>query len=158
GRHTPLLFPIVLLVVGAMVTWIAGILQLAVKGERPEYVYAAELLLVLLLVHLRLNVPDLFPSFLGRHWTFVVMTVAYVGVGLSEFFHRRGLRVLAEPVERTGVFLPLLPLLAFLVRGLTGVRKGLGSLADVVPGLQPLLRYLDRLPGEYTTHALLWFL
>jgi hypothetical protein len=34
---------------------------------------------------------------------------------VSEFFSRRGLRVLAEPLQRTGVFLPLLPVLAFWV-------------------------------------------
>jgi hypothetical protein len=37
--------------------------------------------------------------------------VAFLGVGLSELFRRQGRLVLAEPLERTGALLPLLPLL-----------------------------------------------
>ena len=50
------------------------------EQRRTLYVYGAEGLLVLLLLHLRLNVPDLFPSSLGQYWTLVVMAVgaAYV--------------------------------------------------------------------------------
>jgi hypothetical protein len=129
-------------------------LGLSEKG-RTAYVYAAEALLALLLVHLRLSVPDLIPSIVGHYWPLVVMAVAFLGVGLSEFFHRRGWTVLAEPLRRTGVFLPLLPLLAFWVRPLTGLRESLGA---NLPGLQPLLRYLENLPDSFAMHAGLWFL
>jgi hypothetical protein len=165
SRRIPLGMPLVILVALALTGLIAsGLLFAVAPGRDPMglsesgrtcYVYAAEGLSVLLLVHLRLSVPDLFPSFLGQHWTLVVMTVAFAGVGLSEWFQRRGLRVLAEPLQRTGIFLPLLPLLSFLVRPLTEWRTRLdGS----IPGVQPLLRYLDRLPDHYSGHALLWFL
>src|SRR5262249_54359089 len=46
----------------------------------------------------------------------------------------------------------------FMARGLPGLRDGLDHLAELIPGLWPLLAYLDRLPGGYTTHSLLWFL
>ena len=70
------------------------------------------MLAVLVLVHLRLNFPDLFPPFVGRYWPLIIMGIAFFGVGLAEWFARRGWRVLAEPLRRTGVFLPLLPLVA----------------------------------------------
>src|SRR5262249_62134127 len=66
---------------------------------------------------------------------------------------RRGLRGRPQPLLRTGLFLPLLPLLAYLLRPAAEVR----AVGDVVPGMQPILRYLDRLPGQ-GMHALLWFM
>jgi hypothetical protein len=86
------------------------------EGGRTGYVYAAELLLVALFAHLRLTAPERFGGRLAEHWTFVVLGVAFVGAGLSEFFDRLGLRVLAEPLRRTGLFLPMLPVLAFWMR------------------------------------------
>jgi hypothetical protein len=65
------------------------------------------------------------------------MAIAFAGVGLSEYFHRRGLPVLAEPLERTGVFLPMLPVLSYWVMPdnryaalwfLTGLLYGLMSI------------------------------
>jgi hypothetical protein len=38
--------------------------------------------------------------------------VAFLGAGLGELFRREGRLVLADPLERTGAMLPLLPLLA----------------------------------------------
>jgi hypothetical protein len=90
-------------------------LGLSERG-RTAYVYAAEVLLVLVLVHVRLALPGLFHrGLLAQYWPFAVMAIAFLGVGLSEFFGRRGLAVLAEPLERTGVFLPLLPVVAFWI-------------------------------------------
>jgi hypothetical protein len=90
-------------------------LGLSARG-RTIYVYAAEVLLLLLFIHLRLNVPELFRGWAARYWTLIVMGIAFAGVGLGEWFERRGLRVLAEPLRQTGAFLPLVPLLAFWVR------------------------------------------
>jgi hypothetical protein len=122
---------------------------------RTLYVYAAEMLTVLLLVHLRLNVPDLFPAFVGRYWPLVVMGIAFLGVGLAEWFERRGWRVLAEPLRRTGVFLPLLPLLAFWARDLEGLPE---AASRNMPALSPLLRYLDKMEGGFGLHAGVWFI
>jgi hypothetical protein len=74
-----------------------------------RYVYGAELLVVLTLVHLRLTMLWLFGGFFRAWWPLVVMLLAFAGVGLSELFRRGGKRVLAEPLERTGILLPLLP-------------------------------------------------
>jgi hypothetical protein len=121
---------------------------------RKRCVWVAELLFVLMLLHLRLNVPDLFPTFFGRHWHFVIMAVSFVGIGLAELFRRRGLTPLADPLQQTGLFLPLLPIVAYLIRPLVTLTQ----LGDVVPGLQPVFRYVDRLPHHYGIHSVLWFL
>jgi hypothetical protein len=91
----------------------------------------------------------------GQYWPLTVMLIAFLGVGLGELFHARGAGVLAAPLRRTGMFLPLLPLVAYLVRPLTEVREQLGG---AVAGLQPFLRFLDRMPPEYAVHTLVWFL
>jgi len=163
-RRVPLAWPAALLVTGLLGVVLVGALLVAVSPRWDPFalsakgklrcVYVAELFLVLLLVHLRLNVPDLFPSYLSRHWALLLMMVGFIGVGLAELFQRRGLPMLAEPLQQTGLFLPLLPLIAFLVRPLSQLR----SLGEIVPGFQPLLRYLDRLPAGFAMHSLLWFL
>ncbi len=90
-------------------------LGLSERG-RTLYVYGAEVLVVLVFVHFRLTVPGVFrQGFFLQYWPFVIMAVAFGGVAVAEFLSRRGLRVVAEPLERTGVFLPLLPVLAFWV-------------------------------------------
>ncbi len=86
--------------------------RLSERG-RTVYVYSAEALLLLLLVHLRLTLPELFAPRLGQYWTFVVMGLAFAGVLAGEMLDRLKLRVLAEPLRRTGLFLPLFPVLAF---------------------------------------------
>ena len=123
--------------------------------QRAGYVYLAELLLVLLFAHVRLNVPEVFRAEAVRYWTFIVMLLAFVGVGLAELFARRGLRVLARPLHRTGVLLPLIPLVAFWAKPpalVTEFAKGRA------PGLQPMLGYLENLPQHFKLYALLWFL
>ncbi len=127
----------------------------AVPQGRTGYVYLAEFLLVLGFAHLRLNVPQAFTGAAVRYWTFIVMGLAFVGVGLAELFARRGFTVLARPLLRTGVLLPLIPLLAFWARPPVEL---LGLVDDHAPGLQPLMGYLAKLPQHYDIYALLWFL
>lgn len=80
---------------------------------RPAYVYAAEALLALLFLHIRLSLPQLFTGFFAQYWPYVVVVIAFAGVWVSEILRRRGLMVLATPIERTGAFLPLLPSIAY---------------------------------------------
>src|SRR5262249_433934 len=44
-----------------------------------------------------------------------IMFLAFTGVGLGELFRKRGKLVFAEPLERTGILLPLLPAIGFWV-------------------------------------------
>jgi len=89
-------------------------LGLSERG-RMRYVYGAEVILALLFLHVRLTMPWLFSGFWLRYWPVLVMLISFGGVGLGEVFRRRKTNVLAEPLERTGAFLPLLPVLGFWV-------------------------------------------
>jgi hypothetical protein len=161
-KHTPLTGPEVALAVLAVLALIYLALRSALAsppdqptGRRTLYVYGGELLLVLLFVHLKLNVPALFGTWGVKYWTLFVMALAYVGVGLGEYFQRRGVPVLAGPLQRTGLFLPLLPLLAFWMRPPLAL---LSAAEGSAPGTVPLLAYLYKLPWAFERYALLWFL
>ncbi len=83
------------------------------EAWRQAYVYVAEAMLALLFMHIRLTMPWLFTGFFERYWPIVVVLLAYAGVTASELLRRRGVLVLAHPIKRTGVFLPLLPVVGF---------------------------------------------
>jgi len=87
-------------------------LGLSERG-RTLYVYAAEAFGALLFLHIRVTMPWLFRGWFMQFWPLVVMGIAYLGVGLGEVFLRRRQRVLSEPLQTTGVLLPLLPVLGF---------------------------------------------
>lgn len=87
-------------------------LKLSESG-RTKYVYVAEAMLALLFMHIRLTMPWLFTGFFEQYWPLVIIAITYLGIAASEALRRQGLMVLARPVERTGVFLPVLPVLGF---------------------------------------------
>jgi hypothetical protein len=82
---------------------------------RMNYVYGAEALTVVTIMHARLTMPWIFGGFFLTWWPLVVMLLAFTGVGLGELFRRRGRLVLAEPLERTGILLPILPVFGFWI-------------------------------------------
>ena len=115
-------------------------LSLPERG-RMRYVYAAEVMLALFFLHIRLTMPWLFTGFIERYWPLAVMVIAYFGVVTSEALRRRDLLVLAQPLERTGVFLPLLPVLGFW---LASSEVDFSLLLFVIGGLYGLLAILRR--------------
>jgi hypothetical protein len=120
--------------------------------RRGAYVYVAEILTVLLFMHIRLTMPWLFHGFFQRYWPLVVLAIAYAGVAISEFFKRREVPVLARPIERTGAFLPLLPVIGFWI-----------AQSQVVGGLYGLLSILRRsflfgLAAALAGNGGLWYL
>lgn len=164
-RSTPLAVWAITVVALSLVGLIATCIVFAVvpahdpfampEHGRRAYVYFSEVMLVLFFIHMRLNVPWLFPRISGRYWPFVAMCVAYVGTGLSNYFRRKRLDVLAVPLLHTGVVLPLLPLLAFWAKPPSALLEFADSR---LPGMRPLLDYLDRLPHDFRDYALVWFL
>jgi hypothetical protein len=162
-RRTPLTRESVLAILAAIAALFVLALRFALVPDRDPFelpparragfTYVAELLLVLFFAQLRFNVPELFFSELAKLWTFVVMALAYVGIGLAELFERKKLDVLAVPLRRTGVLLPLVPLLAFWLKP----PPTLSAFArHEAPGLGPWLGYLERLPQHFDTYA--WLL
>lgn len=111
------------------------------EQRRRNYVYVAEVMLALFFMHIRLTMPWLFTGFFERYWPVVVVAIAYVGVAASELLRRRGVLVLAHPIERTGVFLPLLPVLGFW---LTKPEVDYSVLLFIVGGLYGLVSILRR--------------
>jgi len=116
--------PAVVVVAAALVGLIAAALSFAVLGEldplglsdrgRTAYVYAAEVLGGLVGLHLWLTRPELFDlGIVEDYWMLMVVAVAFGGAGVSELFHRRGLPVLSQPLERTALLLPLGPAIGF---------------------------------------------
>ncbi len=89
-------------------------LQLSEKA-RSAYVYAAEVILALLFVHIRVTCPWLFSGFFQQFWPLIVMAIAYLGVGAGELLRRREQHVLSGPLENTGAMLPVLPVIGFWV-------------------------------------------
>ena len=133
-------------------------LNLSERG-RMRYVYAAEVMLALLFLHIRLTMPWLFTGFIERYWPLAVMLIAYFGVVTSEALRRRKLLVLAQPLERTGAFLPLLPVLGFW---LASSEVDFSLLLFVVGGLYGLLSILRRsfafgLVAAVAGNAGLWY-
>jgi hypothetical protein len=115
-------------------------LNLSERG-RMRYVYVAEVMLALLFLHIRLTMPWLFTGFIERYWPLVIMLIAYFGVTTSEALRRRKLLVLAQPLERTGAFLPLLPVLGFW---LASSEVDFSLVLFAVGGLYGLLSILRR--------------
>lgn len=163
-RRTPMAWWAIAAVAGTLAGMIAAGIGMAVS-EKPDpfqlsprgrttYVYVSEILLVILLTHLRLNVPEIFPR-VGRYWPLVAMAVAYLGAGLGVLLRRKGLEVLAAPWQNTGVFLPLLPLLGFWAKPPQALQHFVG---EHVPGMAPWLQYVARLPQYFQDHAAVWFL
>jgi hypothetical protein len=115
-------------------------LSLSERG-RMKYVYAGEVMLALLFLHIRLTMPWLFTGFLERYWPLAVMLIAYFGVTTSEALRRRKLLVLSEPLERTGAFIPLLPVFGFWI---VSSEVDFSVLLFIVGGLYGLLSILRR--------------
>jgi hypothetical protein len=104
-------------------------------------VYVAEFMLALLFLHVRLTMPWLFTGFIERYWPLVVMSIAFFGVVTSEALRRASLLVLAKPLERSGAFLPLLPVLGFWI---ASSEVDFSVLLFIVGGLYGLLSILRR--------------
>jgi hypothetical protein len=117
--HPYEVFAVAIVLVGLIIAFIALALSperdpLALTEQgRMGYVYAAQVVGALLFAHIYLSHPSLFTGRLRAYWPYIVMAIAFAGVGVGELFQRRGLRVLAEPLQRTGGFLPLLPALGW---------------------------------------------
>ena len=83
-------------------------LQLAAKG-RQIYIYGAQAIAGLLVLHLYSAFPEIFQTSLSQYWPYLLMAIAFTGCGLSEVFHRRQLTVLADPLGNTGFAISVVP-------------------------------------------------
>jgi hypothetical protein len=79
---------------------------------REVYVYGAQAILLMLVIHLRVTMPFLFGGWFQSIWPMLAVLLGFVGVGVGEWAERRGWAVLANPLRNSGSLLPLLPILA----------------------------------------------
>ena len=89
--------------------------SLSLKG-RMGYVYAAQLALAMLAVHLYLTMPFLFQIGIKDYWPYIAMVLCFGGVGVAQVLEKRELTVLAQPLLTTAVLLPVL--VALLIWGI----------------------------------------
>ena len=111
------------------------------ERQRRACVYGAELVAALIFAHLFMCRPTLFGGFLRPYWPYLVMAIAFAGVGVGELFQRSGIRVLSDPLQRTSAFLPLIPALGFWV---VAAEKSDYSLVLFAAGLVYLLLSMFR--------------
>ncbi len=79
---------------------------LSLRG-RMAYVYVAQLVGGLLLVHMYLTMPYLFRLGIKEYWPYIVMLLCFGGIGLSNWLEQRNLTVLGEPLFNTAALVPL---------------------------------------------------
>jgi hypothetical protein len=85
------------------------------ERKKTGYVYAAEAFIALALLHARITMPWLFGWLFEPFWPLIIMALAFTGFAMGELFRRRGRSILAEPLTRTGMILPLFPVFGFWV-------------------------------------------
>src|SRR5262249_17715478 len=107
---------------------------------RMNYVYGAEAFTVVTLLHARLTLPWLFSGFFLTWWPLIVMLLAFTGVWLGELFRRRGKVVFGVPLERTGILVPLLPVIGFSVVNSAVSYPGLLFLVGLFYGMLSVMR------------------
>jgi hypothetical protein len=134
-------------------------LGLSERG-RTLYVYAAEAVLALLFLHIRVTMPWLFQGWFLQFWPLVVMGVAFLGVGIAEWCRRRQQRVLFEPLENTGALLPMLPALGYWILpsdiNYSLVLLSVGALYSVLSVLRR--SFLFGLLATLAANGSLWYL
>ena len=78
---------------------------------KEGYVYTAEFLAGCIALHVRATMPWLFSGTITQYWPMLLMGLAFAAIVAAEVCARRGARVLARPLGRSGMFLPTLVLL-----------------------------------------------
>lgn len=100
----------------AIIGMVVGLVVAAVRPEkdpfslsaagRTAYVYVAQVLIAMLLMHLFFTMPFLFRIGIKDYWPYVVMLVSFGGIGLASWLAKRDLPVLGDPIFNSSVVLP----------------------------------------------------
>jgi hypothetical protein len=57
----------------------------------------------------------LFSGWFVQYWPIIIVLLSFLGVALGELFRRQHREILGTPLENTGAFLPLLPVLGYWI-------------------------------------------
>lgn len=85
--------------------------------QRTTLVIAAQVFGGLTWFHLFLCKSPLASLGLRAYWPYVVMTLAFFSVGITEWARRRGDELLTKTLKQTALFLPLIPVIGFWLSG-----------------------------------------
>ncbi|OYP34015.1 hypothetical protein [Rhodopirellula sp. MGV] len=85
--------------------------------QRSLLVVAAQAFGGLTWFHLFLCKSPLASIGLRAYWPYIVMTLSFLSVGITEWARRRNDEVLSATLKRTALFLPLIPVLGFWLSG-----------------------------------------
>ena len=126
---------------------------------REVYVYAAEFVLALLCMHIRITMPWLFHGWFTRFWPLIAMGIAFLGVGYGELMLRRREGVLAHPLMTTGALLPVLPVLSWVFPSQVNYAVTLLSVAALYATLSTLRKsFLYAVLATVAANGSLWYL
>ena len=78
------------------------------ENGRTAYVYAAQAVAVMLLMHLYFTMPFLFQFGIKYYWPYIAMALCFSGVGIAHVLEKRNLNVLGKPLFNTAAILPIL--------------------------------------------------
>ncbi len=104
----------------ALLAMVVGLISAALHSEkdpftlspqgRQAYVYVAQFVTALLVLHVRMTWPEFFSmTFVEKYWYYLVVVIAFLGTGVAEIFRRKQIPVLAEPFASTGLVVSFAP-------------------------------------------------
>ncbi len=85
--------------------------------QRRALIYASQGLALVTWLHFHLCNYGLFFAALSVYWPFVVLLLAFIGVGLTQWASRREDSLLADTLAPTALYLPLVPAIGFWISG-----------------------------------------
>ena len=122
-----------------------GLLVIAVRPKndpfafslqgRMGYVYVAQLMAAMLVVHLYFTMPFLFQIGIRHYWPYLALIMCFGGVGMAHLLEKRKLTVLGQPIFNTAAILPVL--VAVLIWGVDS--KADHALVTLIAGLAYLM-------------------
>ncbi|MFG0290788.1 MAG: hypothetical protein ACF8CQ_21635 [Rhodopirellula sp. JB044] len=98
---------------------------------RRSLLYAAQVIAAVAWLHLYLCRNEIAFMGLREVWPYIVMGIAFVSVGVTQWAVRRGDAVVAETMRKTAMFLPMVPIVGFWLSGsfATKWQSGVGDWA-----------------------------
>ncbi|MEM6364472.1 MAG: hypothetical protein AAF745_08600, partial [Planctomycetota bacterium] len=88
-------------------------------SRRRLLVHTSQAVAMLAWGHTALCRPELASLGLKTLWPYLVLVIAFVSVGITQWAIRRGDQAIADAMRRTSLFLPLIPVIGFWISGMS---------------------------------------
>jgi len=120
--------------------------------KNTRYTWGVIIVLVSLFLHCRLCRPEWFGGVFGQYWSLGALVLSFLAAGISELFFRRNKQAIGSPIMLCGILIPLFPQLSFWFK------QFLVAYPEHFFFMKPIADTMLRLPGDFASHAFLWFL